>query len=110
MAAAKRIRIIKKIREASGLWRFVSPRKAGNRYVWDARDGNYFVEWWDGRKRCRQVAGRTPSEAMESQRQKRNELAGEALLGGKKISALVAEGNCNTTRRRHADVSATRFA
>lgn len=92
MAAAKRIRIIKKIREASGVWRFVSLKKAGARYAWDDRDGSYFIEWWDGRKRCRQVAGQTPSEAMESQRRKRNELVGESLLGGKKVPVASAEG------------------
>ncbi len=35
--AQKRIRIIKKIRESSGTWRFVSLHKIGNRYVWDKR-------------------------------------------------------------------------
>lgn len=89
MAAAKRVRIIKKIRESSGVWRFISLKKAGTRYVWDSRDGSYFIEWWEGRNRHRQLAGTTPSEAMESQRRKRNELAGESLLGGKKAVSPV---------------------
>ncbi len=83
MAAAKRVRIIKKIREASGQWRFVSLKRAGTRYAWDEREGWYFTEWWEGPKRRRQVAGKTPAEAMEAQRRKRNELAGEFVLGGK---------------------------
>jgi integrase/recombinase XerD len=83
VAAKKSVRIIKKIREASGVWRFVSLKRAGTRYAWDDRPGNYFVEWWDGPKRRRELAGQTPSDALEAQRRKRNELAGEAILGGK---------------------------
>ncbi|HXI41911.1 MAG TPA: site-specific integrase [Bryobacteraceae bacterium] len=91
MAAVKRVRIIKKIREASGPWRFVSLKRAGSRYAWDSRPGYYFVEWWEGRKRRRQVAGRTPSEAMEAQRRKRHELAGEQFLGAKSERAATSE-------------------
>lgn len=83
VAAGKRVRIIKKVREGSGDWRFISLKRAGTRYAWDERPGNYFVEWWEGSKRRRESAGQTPSEAMEAQRRKRNELVGERLLGGK---------------------------
>jgi integrase len=92
MATNKRVRIIKKIRVASGVWRFVSLKKAGTRYAWDDRQGSYYTEWWEGRRRRRQLAGQTPSEAMESQRRKRNELVGESLLGGKKAPATPPEG------------------
>jgi integrase len=81
MPVKKAVRIIKKIREESGTWRFVSLRHAGARYAWDKRPGHYFVEWWEGSRRRRQVAGQTPSEAMEAQRRKRNELVGELMLG-----------------------------
>ncbi len=91
MAAKKQVRIIKKIREAAGVWRFVSLKRAGARYAWDARPGYYFVEWWEGKKRCREKAGETPSEAQEAQRRKRNELAGERVLGGKSEPAPPAE-------------------
>jgi integrase len=90
VASIKRIRIIKKIRESSGVWRFISLKKAGNRYLWDSRPGYYFVEWWEGRKRRRQLAGQTPSEAAEAQRRKRHELVGESLLDGKKPQAALA--------------------
>jgi len=93
MAAKKSVRIIKKVREASGVWRFVSLKKAGARYAWDNRVGSYFVEWWDGTKRRRQLAGQTPSEAMEAQRRKRNELVGEQLLGGKSEPPKPAEAS-----------------
>jgi integrase len=83
MAAKKTVRVIKKIRESSGVWRFVSLKRAGTRYAWDERPGNYFVEWWEGAKRRRELAGQTPSDALEAQRRKRNELAGEQILGGK---------------------------
>ena len=82
MATGKRVRIIKKVRERSGVWRFVSLDKIGTRYVWDKRPGYYFVEWWQGTRRCRQLAGRTPSEASEAQRRKRNELLGELIAAG----------------------------
>jgi integrase len=91
MAAKKNVRIIKKIRESSGVWRFVSLKRAGTRYAWDNRPGTYFVEWWEGRKRRREAAGRTPSEAMEAQRRKRNELVGELVLGGKGEAPAGAE-------------------
>ena len=48
VAVKKTVRIIKKIREDGGQWRFVSLRRAGTRYVWDKRPGHYFVEWWEG--------------------------------------------------------------
>jgi integrase/recombinase XerD len=91
VAAKKSVRIIKKIREASGVWRFVSLKKAGKRYDWDHRSGYYFVEWWEGRKRRRERAGDTPSEALEAQRRKRNELVGELMLGGKAEAPVPAE-------------------
>jgi len=91
MAAIKRVRIIKKIRVESGRWSFISLKRAGARYAWDDRPGCYFVEWWDGPKRRRQVAGQTPSEAMEAQRRKRNELTGERFLGGKGEPPAVIE-------------------
>jgi hypothetical protein len=84
--ATKRVRIINKIRVSSGLWRFVSLPRNGPRYVWDKRPGYFFVEWWQGKKRKRELAGRTPSEATEAQRRKRNELLGELIAGGATIT------------------------
>jgi hypothetical protein len=89
----KRVRVIKKIREVEGGWRFVSMKKIGARYAWDNRPGHFFIEWWEGRKRRRELAGQTPSEAMEAQRRKRNELVGEALVGGKKAPPEPSEGS-----------------
>jgi len=45
MRAHKAVRIAKKIRTAPGTWRFVSLKRAGQRYVWDPRPGQYFLEW-----------------------------------------------------------------
>lgn len=81
-APRKRVRIIKKVRVAGGLWKFVTLDRIGKRYVWDKRPGCYFVEWWEGRRRYRERAGVTPSEALESQRRKRLELLGALLAGG----------------------------
>jgi integrase/recombinase XerD len=78
----KRVRIIKKIRSAKGVWKFISLDRIGNRYIWDKQLGHYFLEWWDGKRRCRQLAGQTPSEAIEAQRRKQNELLGERLAQG----------------------------
>ena len=44
VSATKRVRIIKKIREARGLWRFISLARIHDSYVWDKRPGYYFVE------------------------------------------------------------------
>jgi hypothetical protein len=82
MAHKKRVRVIKKIREGPGQWRFITLRRIGNRYGWDKRPGYYYIEWWEGKKRHRALAGQTPSEAAEIQRRKTNELMGELLAGG----------------------------
>src|SRR5713226_7093090 len=91
MAFKKRVRIIKKIREAASLWRFVSMPRVRGRYVWEKRPGYFFVEWWEGQKRRRQMAGQTPSDALEAQRRKANELVGELVAGGQKISQTPVE-------------------
>lgn len=80
--AKKRVRIIKKVRIAGGLWKFISLDRIGSRYVWDKRSGYYFLEWWEGKKRRRERAGITPSEAAEAQRRKQHELVGELLEQG----------------------------
>jgi len=59
MPIKKSVRIIKKIRDEDGQWRFVSLPHAGARYVWDKRPGRYFVEWWEGKQRKRESAGIT---------------------------------------------------
>lgn len=64
--AKKRVRIIKKVSITGGIWRFVSLDRIGKRYVWDKRPGYYFLEWWDGAKRRRELAGDTPSQALEA--------------------------------------------
>jgi integrase/recombinase XerD len=95
MALRKRVRIIKKVRQAPGAWHFVTLSRVGNRYVWDKRPGTYFIEWWEGRKRRRQTAGQTPSEAIEAQRRKQNELIGE-MATHRNLPALVEEGTATT--------------
>jgi integrase len=90
--AGKRVRIIKKIRLAGGVWKFISLDRVGSRYAWDKRAGHYFLEWWEGRDRRRQLAGQTPSQALEAQRRKRNELIGELVSGGKQIRPAVEKG------------------
>jgi hypothetical protein len=72
--AKKQVRIIMKIRDAAGVWRFISIQMVWSRYIWDDRHGHYFLDWREGRKRKREYAGSTPSEATEAQRRKRNEL------------------------------------
>ena len=58
--------VLQKIRTAPGIWRFVGLNRAGQRYVWDPRPGQYFLEWWEGPKRRRQAASSAPSEALEA--------------------------------------------
>jgi len=92
MARPKRVRIIKKIREPSGVWRFASLERIGARYGWTRGPGVISFEWWQGKKRRRQTAGQTPSEVLEAQRRKRNELIGQILSGGAAppLSAVTA--------------------
>jgi len=85
----KQVRITKKIRTAQGVWKFISLQRVNNRYVWDKREGHYFIEWWEGKRRCRELAGQTPSQATEAQRRKRNELIGEMAIGGKQRPSTV---------------------
>jgi hypothetical protein len=88
----KQVRILKKVRFAGGLWKFVSLDRIGKRYVWDKRPGYYFLEWWEGRRRRRESAGVTPSEALEAQRRKQYELVGELVTGGKNSPSQPTEG------------------
>ena len=93
MAFKKSVRIIKKIREAPGLWRFVSLDRVKGRYIWDKRPGYYFIEWWEGKKRKRTLAGLTPTEAIDAQRRKSHELIGELMAGtGRGMPAPSKEG------------------
>jgi integrase/recombinase XerD len=96
--AKKQVRIIKKIREASGVWRFISLQRVGSRYVWDDRPGHYFLDWREGRKRKREYAGGTPAEATESQRRKRNEL----------IGAMISQGNTAPTAENESFLTIAR--
>jgi integrase/recombinase XerD len=89
--AKKKVRIIKKIRSESGDWKFISLEIVNGRYLWDKREGAYYVEWWEGKKRHRELAGRTPSEALESQRRKRNEIIGEMVAGGQTVKLTIEE-------------------
>jgi integrase len=82
MGVEKRVRIIKKIQEDNGHWKFVSLARSGKRYVWDPRPGIYYLDWREGNKRLRESAGAAPAEALEAQRRKRNELIGEAVRKG----------------------------
>jgi hypothetical protein len=79
-----------RVLDATGSWKFVSLKRSGNRYVWDAQPGLYFLDWRDGTKRRRELAGATPAEALEAQRRKRNELIGEAVARGKTLPESTA--------------------
>jgi integrase/recombinase XerD len=97
MTTKKQVRIIKKVRETSGVWRFVSLERINNKYIWDERPGTYFLEWWEGRKRKREVAGQTPSEALEAQRRKRNEVLGAMLTKAQVSNAANAAEEAKAT-------------
>ncbi|MCZ6491429.1 MAG: tyrosine-type recombinase/integrase, partial [Acidobacteria bacterium] len=93
MAFKKRVRIIKKIRQGPGLWHFVSLDRVKGRYIWDKRPGYYFIEWWEGKKRKRELVGHTPTQALEAQRRKANELIGELVTGnGRPLPQEANEG------------------
>ena len=82
MKRQKSVRLLKKIRAEKGIWQFVSLKRSVGRYLWDARPGQYYLEWWEGVKRRREVAGTSPAEALEAQRRKGHELLGQMMAGG----------------------------
>ena len=59
----------------------MSLKRAGQRYVWDSRPGQNFLEWWEGLRRRREAAGRNPSEVLEARRRKLDELPGMMVAG-----------------------------
>ncbi|HEU0007238.1 MAG TPA: hypothetical protein VFS12_14740 [Terriglobia bacterium] len=66
MVTVRRVCIIKKIQDTTGRWKFVSLVRTGNRYIRDSRPGFYVLDWRDGKKRLRELAGATPAEALEA--------------------------------------------
>ena len=94
-ALKKSVRIIKKVRITGGVYRFISIDRIGKRYVWDKQPGYYFVEWWEGKRRRRERAGETPSQTLEAQRRKRNELIGEMATAGRSVN-VAQEGGAVT--------------
>ena len=91
----KSVRIIKKVRVTGGVYKFISIDRIGKRYVWDKQPGYYFIEWWEGKRRRRERAGDTPTQALEARRRKTNELIGEMATGGRSVNA-VEEGEAAT--------------
>src|SRR6267142_3875196 len=49
---------------------------SGQALVWDPRPGIYYLEWWDGGQRLREVAGETLSQVIAAQRRKQIQVAG----------------------------------
>lgn len=92
MKTRKSVRILKKVKSETGAWKFVTVARSGNKYLWDKRPGQYFLEWWDGPRRRREAAGSSPSEALESQRRKGHELVGQMVAGKKVETPAVIEG------------------
>ena len=92
MKTRKTVRLLKKVKTETGAWKFVTVARSGNRYVWDKRPGQYFLEWWEGRQRRREAAGSSPSEALEAQRRKGHELVGQMVAGKKVETPAVIEG------------------
>jgi hypothetical protein len=82
MASLKRVRVIKKIQEG-GVWRYISVKQNGSRYVWDGRPGTYFVELWEGAQRRREAAGQTPAEVIAAKRRKQDELRAPQRVPGR---------------------------
>jgi hypothetical protein len=90
MVLKKSVRIVKKISE-DGVWKFVSLKQNGSRYVWDARPGQYYLDWWDGDKRRREFAGASPSQALTAQRRKQMEVVGALVLTGTRPSFPISD-------------------
>jgi hypothetical protein len=79
MAIRKQVRIIKKIRTAPGVWRFISLSRTAGRYLWDQRPGYYFVEWWEGKKRRRKANELIGERFTKTRRQVYPQLVGSVI-------------------------------
>src|SRR5437763_9786892 len=101
MPTAKRIRIIKKIQD-DGASRFISLARTGGRYHWDPRPGTYYLEWWEGAQRRREVAGDSPSAAIAARRRKQIELADGRPPTSLPEQPLEAEAPLTSTPIREA--------
>ena len=92
MKLRKSVRVLKKVRLGPGRWQFVSLPRKGNSWVWDPRPGFYLIEWWEGPRRRRESAGRTPMEVLHTVRRKQLELAGQVVLGNEPDTPAGAAG------------------
>lgn len=74
------VNIVKRIK-SDGRWVMRSvPRKASGDFDWKALpEGRYYIEWWEGRKRCRETGGTTVAQVLEVQRRKKHQIDGLAL-------------------------------
>jgi site-specific recombinase XerD len=69
-------------------WKFQPVRKtARGKFIWDGtRNGVYYLEWYEDRRRKRARAGVQPAEVVEARRRKILELKGRAAEAGRSRS------------------------
>jgi integrase/recombinase XerD len=108
MARVKRVRVIKKVQD-EGLWRYVSLKQNGSRYLWDDRPGTYYLEWWEGAKRRRETAGQTPSDVIAAKRRKQDELRLPACVVPRPERAILPQTE-PTSEAESKPVARTRTA
>ena len=51
----KQVRIIKRFEAIKVTGKLCLCSKSYGRYVWDKREGHYFIEWWEGKRRRREL-------------------------------------------------------
>ena len=90
MILKRSVRIVKKI-QVDRVWKFVSLKRQGTRYVWDARPGAYFLDWHEADRRRREFASHTPAQVLQAQRRKKAEIAGALVLNGHGTRTPLAE-------------------
>ncbi len=104
MKATKSVGILQKIKGEDGVWRFVTVRKSGSKYLWGDHPGTFFLEWREGTKRRRESVGSSPSEALEARRRKTHELVGKMVEGKGWVIEKPVEGEEGTPIKEAARV------
>ncbi len=74
------VNIVKRIK-SDGRWVMRSvPKKPNGEWDWKSLpEGRYYIEWWEGPKRCRETGGTTVAQVLEVQRRKKHQIDGLAL-------------------------------
>ena len=102
MKATKSVRIVQKVKAPDGVWRFVSIKKVGRKYLWGDQEGTYFLEWLEGTKKRRESVGTSRAEVLNAKRRKGHELVGQLAESRGFVPVQTVEGQEGTPIKQAA--------